>query len=1201
MPIHVMTRMLVPLVLLAIPAWTAAGRRTAISGADLTIDGRPVIPHGMVHAGAEHFPKLKEMGIDSVHVDLAFRDFDPARSEEENRAAIAPFIAVADAAHRHDMTVLWLFSFHYTPAWLYERYPDVRMKAHDGSDAGGGWMNMCLNHEGFRADAAAWLTFVGKVLGPHPATLAYCLWNEPHLTSAVDYNRHTIRAYRAWLAGRHETIEGLNEAWGSAHASFDDVAPPPPRAATRWHEIYDRMVSAQDGRVVPGAVEADGDPAPWMDWMRFRQENFAAFFKWEADVVRAADPGAVITSKIVPFDLYTSHAYGSGVNTELWSRSFLDVLGMDLYSHLDEDFLARWKCDYFQSLAGGKPIWHTEFNFSFVKERGLATPEQWRTAFYYQLARGVNGLWNFMWSDDIEYTVHYKDYRFAPVTHEIARLSTSARRLAPLLRGMAPAPARVAVLHSTTTGLAVAGDYAPTADQTTIVELLYRSHTPFRFVTEQMVRDGELAKFRVLVAVGAVALPDDVLEAIRRFTVVNGGHVLANARFAELDAYGRHRADHPPAWLGARATGLHRQPREKRGTLRLARQARSVEDEPVAVEVALETYGARPIVLDDGTVLGAGDLYGDEDTQMAWSSGGRHELYWEDLEVLEGARVTGRFEDGAAAIVRTPQTVYIARDTCWVDERFAAWFRRFLAGSGVANRNACTLAGTGDPAPSVDLRMREGGDRRLLFVINSAPTLHYDGAPIDVEVAFEAWGAVTDALTGAPVASRWRDFRRIVPLRLAAGDVRLLQGRPYPGGWQHEKAQFDELQAHWTPRETSYVTWRRSPQELWVYDNRTELGVGMHGVSQDHFDLVTPLGIRLVRHTLYWYQLEKTEQPGVYDEQGLGAWDDTVARAKASGIELLVVVHGNVPGTGWQSRHESYERLARFMAFAARRWPSVRYWELWNEMDVGFTDLFGAGRKGYAMFERGRCYAQMLEQVYPAIKRGNPGAWVLTGGMTSTDEFIRGIYEEGGRAYFDFMNIHTYGVPVNWAMMRRAYIARTIMRRYGDFDRPLWNTEFGIDAGNLWAAWSQKTGAQFDAGHLGQWKTCIEEAGRHGLYWKILPYQFAAGNERGIDLAQLSLPEGHEIDDYGFGLLRRDGRTPRPTYDWLLEAQVNRPIRDQPRIVTDVELAWDGTWQPADRPYDVADGRIIIRNVTVDALEPTVIRLEAGPQAAGTP
>jgi hypothetical protein len=207
-------------------------------------------------------------------------------------------------------------------------------------------------------------------------------------------------------------------------------------------------------------------------------------------------------------------------------------------------------------------------------------------------------------------------------------------------------------------------------------------------------------------------------------------------------------------------------------------------------------------------------------------------------------------------------------------------------------------------------------------------------------------------------------------------------------------------------------------------------------------------------------------------------------------------------------------------------------------MDAAFTDLFGANQSGLPMFERGRCYAQMLKVAYPAIKRVNPQAWVLVGGISSgwPVEFIRGIYEEGGRDYFDFMNIHTYGVPINWGMMVQGYAAKTVMSEYGDVDRPLWNTEFGIDAGGLWTAWKITSGEELDKKQLEQWKVCIEESLKDKLFSKIFPYQLYAGNESANDSLKdpknnVKLQAGYTLDDYGFGIVRRDGKAPRPTYD----------------------------------------------------------------------
>ena len=80
------------------------------------------------------------------------------------------------------------------------------------------------------------------------------------------------------------------------------------------------------------------------------------------------------------------------------------------------------------------------------------------------------------------------------------------------------------------------------------------------------------------------------------------------------------------------------------------------------------------------------------------------------------------------------------------------------------------------------------------------------------------------------------------------------------------------------------------------------------------------------------------------------------------------------------------------------------------------------------------------------------------------------------------------------------------MEAFGDADRPLWNTEFGVDAGNFVGA----VGIPMVGRHLrrmaststwsnGQWQACLDANRELGLYGKLLPYQFAAGNERDDD------------------------------------------------------------------------------------------------------
>ncbi len=366
-----------------------------------------------------------------------------------------------------------------------------------------------------------------------------------------------------------------------------------------------------------------------------------------------------------------------------------------------------------------------------------------------------------------------------------------------------------------------------------------------------------------------------------------------------------------------------------------------------------------------------------------------------------------------------------------------------------------------------------------------------------------------------------------------------------------------------------------------VFNVRPEFGIGVHVFDQKVADNLKRANIRFVRQTMYWYAVEKTTEPGSYDAAALKAWDRLVELYQKNGLIPEVVVHGNAPGCCFATRIDSYQRFARFMAFVAKRYPYVRYWELWNEMDVAFTDLFGAGVKPEVpLRERGKFYTEMLKLAYPAIKQANPKAVVLTGGLTDWGEFPRGIYEAGGRDYFDVMNIHTYGIPLPWSFVQRGAAVRAIMNRSGDATKPLWNTEFGLDAGSIVAAWgmpktADDVGAAFDKYQKDMISDCLEFNRKAGLYQKCLAYQYAAGNEGMADRtkkAKPKFPPGMELDDYGFGFVRRDGVTPKPIFQYLIDAKVNDAARLAKPVTTEVKLAGKAVTMKlnSDYPTEVA-------------------------------
>jgi hypothetical protein len=281
------------------------------------------------------------------------------------------------------------------------------------------------------------------------------------------------------------------------------------------------------------------------------------------------------------------------------------------------------------------------------------------------------------------------------------------------------------------------------------------------------------------------------------------------------------------------------------------------------------------------------------------------------------------------------------------------------------------------------------------------------------------------------------------------------------------------------------------------------LGVGAHLLDERSLALLGELGVRHVRTTLYWHQWHRPAYRAEF-----AAW---IGAAVARGFEPLVVVHGQ-PRGDYDTRERVYREFAEFVAARAAQFPEVRAWQLWNEMDVAFTDVFGASRDHVSLRQRGRNYARMLQLAYPAIKRANPRAVVVTGGIASGigDGFLQGIYEGAGP--FDVLAIHSYGFPLLFAFRDRGLEARAIMDAHGD-TRPLWNTEFGMQSAVVPAGWPAGR-ADIDDYHLGAWRDAATTNEQRAIYERIYGH--------------VLMQDG----DVSYDLVRRDGSR-RPAFVWL--------------------------------------------------------------------
>lgn len=272
------------------------------------------------------------------------------------------------------------------------------------------------------------------------------------------------------------------------------------------------------------------------------------------------------------------------------------------------------------------------------------------------------------------------------------------------------------------------------------------------------------------------------------------------------------------------------------------------------------------------------------------------------------------------------------------------------------------------------------------------------------------------------------------------------------------------------------------------------VGVGAHALDDRSLAHLRDLGVDRVRTTLYWDQWDSNP---TYRREAAAQID----RALDRGVDLLLVVHGQPARFTYRNRQQAFDAYAETMGRLAKRFPRVRAWQLWNEMDLeGFTDLFGS-RNDVPMRQRGRIYGQMLAKAYPAIKRANPRARVVTGGIASTIEagFLQGLLES--EAPFDVLAIHTYGFPVLTAVELRGNTARELLDRAGRRSTPMWVTEFGLEE-MVVAPGFDRSNRAIDRYHLEAWRDPVLWNERTGRFERMYGHVLTENGDRSYDLVR---------------------------------------------------------------------------------------------------
>jgi beta-galactosidase len=427
------------------------------------------------------------------------------------------------------------------PAWLIERHPEILPLRADGRQPFGNRRHYCPNQPAFHAATESIVTKLAERYGGDDRVIAWQIDNELGGRCYCDVCRD---AFHAWLRDRYDSLDALNEAWGTAF----------------WSQVYDNwsQIPLPEGSPVPlpsGFLRNSPNPGLALDFRRFTSDSLIRFLRLQAAILRAhRSPGQRITHNLMGFR-YPEIDYH-----ELAPE--LDVVSWDNYPLLDRS--DRWST---HALAGDAmrglkhaPVWVLEQQVGPLGWELLRTPRRGDTRLYtwQAIAHGAELVCYFRWrtprfgTEQHWHGILDANGRIERRYEDVRRLAAEVDALGEGLAGTRPEPT-VALLHDYDSRFAL--QVQPTNVALGYEETVQRHYEALRRLglgVDVVSPAADLSAYRIVVAPLLYVLDEAVAAALTAYAN-SGGTLVLGPRSGIKD---RHNAvpERPvPAWLDALA------------------------------------------------------------------------------------------------------------------------------------------------------------------------------------------------------------------------------------------------------------------------------------------------------------------------------------------------------------------------------------------------------------------------------------------------------------------------------------------------------------------------------------------------------------------------------------------------------------------------------------------------------------------------
>jgi beta-galactosidase len=221
----------------------------------------------------EHWPeqmwkqdlkRMKETGIEVIRV----AEFSWNLTEPVEGSYVYDFWDdFLDLCEKEEMKVIFCTPTATPPAWLTEKHPDVLNALQDGTLLRHGERrHYNYNSQTYRNYVSIIVQKLAEHYGKRPCIVGWQIDNEINCETDLFFSRADDDAFRKWVREKYETLDALNDAWGTRF----------------WNQTY----SSFDEIHVPGVTNhMAGNPHQKLDYRRFISDSARSFVKLQSDII----------------------------------------------------------------------------------------------------------------------------------------------------------------------------------------------------------------------------------------------------------------------------------------------------------------------------------------------------------------------------------------------------------------------------------------------------------------------------------------------------------------------------------------------------------------------------------------------------------------------------------------------------------------------------------------------------------------------------------------------------------------------------------------------------------------------------------------------------------------------------------------------------------------------------------------------------